>query len=99
MTVTLTEMIAEAARENEMRLRVYPYRVQQGKLDQHTADRQIRVMEAIREALQRLQDNLPMFRELAKQKRLLQEYPEVGEVLAHFPDADVNIHETQETML
>jgi len=93
MTSTLTDMIAEAEREIEMRLRVYPYRVQQGKLDQHTADRQIKIMADIAEALRRLQDNLPMFKELAKAK-IADQYPLAAQVLEAFPDADV-----QERML
>ena len=98
MTTTLTDMIAEARREVEMRLRVYPYRVEQKKMSQEAADRQIKIMADIAEALQRLQDNLPMFKELAKQKIAVQ-YPLAAQVLEHFPDAEITIRETQESLL
>lgn len=93
MTSTLTQMINEAEREVAMRERVYAFRVQQGKMTQHEADTQLRIMADIAEALRRLQDNLPMFKALAKAK-IAEQYPLAAQVLEQFPDADV-----QERML
>ena len=44
---TLAEMLGEAERELALRRRVYPYWVTDGRMKQHHAERQIRLMEAI----------------------------------------------------
>lgn len=47
LPVPLGEQIAEVRRELTLRRRNYPHWVQSGRLKQATADRQIRVMEAV----------------------------------------------------
>lgn len=89
MPLPLAQLIAEAEREAHMRINVYEKRVRDKKMSQVKADYQIQAMEEIASVLQRLADNLPMFRLLAEQKRITQEYPEVKAVLDAFPGAEV----------
>lgn len=96
----LNELIAEAKREAHMRVNVYEYRVQQGKMTQATADHQIRLMEGIADFLERFRDNLDIFRTLAKAKDIIQQHPDVQAVLDAFPGSEaVNVTEQEEMKL
>lgn len=86
---SLAVLIAEAERSVDERTTTYEWRVREKKMRQEEADRRIAAMEQIASVLQRLSDNLPMFRLLAKEKRIIQEHPEVQSVLAAFPGAEV----------
>jgi hypothetical protein len=55
LPLTLDAQIKEVAREIALRRRVYPRWVAAEKLSQTAAERQIEVMEAVKESLHRLQ--------------------------------------------
>jgi hypothetical protein len=86
---TISEMIQEIQREISMREHVYPSRVEAGKMTQASADKKIAIMMEIVEVLERFQDNLPMFRKLATEARILKDYPETQTILDAFPGAEM----------
>jgi hypothetical protein len=86
---TLTEMIDECRREVGMREHVYPARVAAGKMTQAAADKQVAIMIEIADVLERLQENLPLFKKLATEVRILKECPEAQVVLDHFPGTEM----------
>lgn len=86
---SITEMIAECRREVGMREHVYPGRVAAGKMTQANADKKIAIMLEIAETLERLQENLPLFRRLAAEARILKDCPEAQVVLDAFPGTEM----------
>jgi len=91
---SITEMIDECRREVKMREHVYASRVEAGKMTQTNADKKIAIMLEIAETLERFRENLPMFRKLATETRILREHPEAQTILDAFPGAEM-----QERML
>lgn len=56
---TIDEMISSVEREIKMRRRVYPRRVESGKMRQDQSDREILLMEDIKQILEYLRDGIP----------------------------------------
>jgi len=94
----LNELIAEARREAQMRMRVYEYRVQQGKMDASTAARQIKLMDEIGNVLETLLERLPLFKQLAQLKEVRQQHPDAQHVLDALPSPDVPAPDQKELL-
>jgi len=86
---TISEMIAECRREVGMREHVYPGRVEAGRMTQANADKKVAIMVEIAETLERLRENLPLFRKLAAEQRILKDFPEAQAILDAFPGAEM----------
>lgn len=86
---TISEMIDEVRREIAMREHVYPGRVAAGKMTQAQADKKTAIMVEIADVLERFRENLPMFKKLATEARILKEHPEAQAILDAFPGAEL----------
>lgn len=63
-TDTFDQQLAEIDRELAMRKRLYPQWVERGTLRQDTADRQVAILQAVRETVREARQNKQMTSEL-----------------------------------
>jgi hypothetical protein len=95
----LADQIEEAKRELRYRYGVYAKRVQDGRMTQEQADRQIALMRNIRDTLETLsrhyisvraaiEEDLRLAREMAERQQI-ELHPGVAAVLGAFPGAEI----------
>lgn len=89
---SLADQIEEAERELRYRYGVYAKRVQDGRMTQAQADRQIALMRNIRDTLETLSRHyisvLRLAREMAERQQI-ELHPGVAAVLGAFPGAEI----------